>query len=244
MRVYGGSSVRGSRCRGVFSFLLAAFLLSLIAPAGARAGFASDEVFLPAVGRITGAGGAAQFYTTVWATNLSGVPVTFTFQFLRQGQANTSPTSFTDSLAAGQTKVYENVVETKLSLTSAIGAARITATGPVLVSERIYNQPPAPTSATPKGSSSPRSRSHSPFTRENRRRSRASTRETARTSGTTSPSSKPAAPRRRSTSRSSTAPAFFSVSRPSCCPLTSSSSPTWATSSPRSRRPTHESPRP
>jgi hypothetical protein len=125
----------------MLSSLIAAFLLSLIAPARvARAGFASDEVFLPAVGRLAGALGA-QFYTTVWVTNLSGAPVTFTFQFLRQGQANTSPLSFVDSLAAGQTKVYENVVELKLGLLSAIGAARITATGEILVSERIYNQP-------------------------------------------------------------------------------------------------------
>jgi hypothetical protein len=141
MRVYGYSSVRGNRRRGTISFLVAAVLLSMIAPAGvARAGFASDEVYLPAVGRLAGALGA-QFYTTVWATNLSGAPVTFTFQFLRQGQANTSPLSFVDSLAVGQTKVYENVVESKLGLVSAIGAARITATGEILVSERIYNQP-------------------------------------------------------------------------------------------------------
>jgi len=143
MRVYGYSSVRGSWRPGVRWFVCAVFLLSLIAPVGtALAGFTSDEVFLPAVGRITGAGGAAQFYTTVWATNLSGAPITFTFYFLRQGQANTTPVSFSDSLAAGQTKVYENVVESKLSLTSAIGAARITASGQILVSERIYNQPP------------------------------------------------------------------------------------------------------
>ena len=53
----------------------------------ALARFASTEVFLPAVGRIAGNGGA-QFFTTVWATNLTGVPETFTFQFLKQGQAN------------------------------------------------------------------------------------------------------------------------------------------------------------
>ena len=139
MRVYGYSSVRRNRRRGI-SFLFAAALVSLIAPAGvARAGFASDEVFLPAVGRLAGALGA-QFYTTMWATNLSGAPVTFTFQFLRQGQANTSPLSFVDTLGVGQTKVYENVVESKLGLNSALGAARITASGEILVSERIYNQ--------------------------------------------------------------------------------------------------------
>lgn len=117
----------------VFLFLLVAIPL--------RAGFASDQVFLPAVGRVTGSGGA-EFFTTVWATNLGSVPITFEFEFLKQGQANLSPASFTDSLAPGQTKVYENVIETKLGLTSAIGAARIAATGDILVAERIFNQAP------------------------------------------------------------------------------------------------------
>jgi hypothetical protein len=106
----------------------------------AFAGFPSMETYLPAVGRTPGQGGA-QFYTTVWATNLTAAPVSFTFAFLKQGQANSSsPASFADTLAAGETKVYENVVETKLGLSSAIGAARIVATGEILVSERIYDQ--------------------------------------------------------------------------------------------------------
>ncbi len=107
----------------------------------AFAGFASTETFLPAVGRVTGQGGA-QFYTTIWATNLTGVTVSFTFDFLKQGQANPSPASFSDTLAPGQTKVYENIVETKLGLSGQLGAARITASGEILVSERIYNQAP------------------------------------------------------------------------------------------------------
>lgn len=107
----------------------------------AFAGFQSTVEFLAAVGRVSGQGGA-QFYSTVWATNLTGAPISFRFDFLRQGQANTSPAGFSDTLAAGQTKIYENVVETKLGLTNAIGAARITSTGKILVSERIYNQPP------------------------------------------------------------------------------------------------------
>ena len=93
------------------------------------------------MGRVSGQGGA-QFYTTIWATNLSGVAISFTFDFLKQGQANPSPASFSDSLAPGQTKVYENVVESKLGLSGQLGAARITASGEILVSERIYNLAP------------------------------------------------------------------------------------------------------
>jgi hypothetical protein len=73
---------------------------------------------------------------------LTGATVHFTFDFLAQNQANTSPASFSDTLSPGQTKVYENVVETKLGLSNALGAARVTADGEVLVSERIYNQSP------------------------------------------------------------------------------------------------------
>jgi hypothetical protein len=113
---------------------------AILVTATAFAGFASTETFLPAVGRVTGQGGA-QFYTTVWATNLTSSPVSFTFDFLKQGQANSSPISFTDSLAAGETKVYENIIENKFSLTGAIGAARVTSTGEILVAERIYDQP-------------------------------------------------------------------------------------------------------
>jgi hypothetical protein len=103
--------------------------------------FPSTEVFLPAVGRISGQGGA-EFYTTVWATNLTGAPETFTFRFLKQGQASATPASFTDTLAPGETKVYENVVQSRLGLNSSLGAARITSTGEILVAERIYNQAP------------------------------------------------------------------------------------------------------
>src|ERR1043165_744069 len=53
----------------------------------AFAGFASTEVFLPAVGRAPGNNGA-QIYSTVWATNLTPATETFTFHFLKEGQSN------------------------------------------------------------------------------------------------------------------------------------------------------------
>ena len=118
---------------------VAGFLL--VACGIARGGFPSTEVFLPSVGRIAGQGGA-QFLTTIWATNLTSAPENFTFEFLKAGQANPSPASFSDTLQPGETKEYENVVETKLGLHSALGAARVTSTGEILVAERIFNQPP------------------------------------------------------------------------------------------------------
>ncbi len=116
-------------------------IVALLAAAIVQAGFSSTETFLPAVGRVAGQAGS-QFSTTVWATNLTSAPVSFTFDFLKQGQANTTPPSFTDTLSPGQTKMYENVVESKLNLTNAIGAARVTSSGEILVAERIYNQAP------------------------------------------------------------------------------------------------------
>jgi hypothetical protein len=116
-------------------------LIALVFGAPIFAGFLSTETFLPAVGRVPGQNGA-QFYTTVWATNLTGLTVNFTFDFLKEGQANVTPASFADTLAPGETKVYENVVETKLGLNNALGAARVTSSGEILVAERIYNQQP------------------------------------------------------------------------------------------------------
>jgi len=141
MREYGYSSVPNRPSGWSLSAAAAALVLlaAVFAPA-AHAGFATQEAFLPAIGRIPGALGS-QFYTTVWITNLTGAPVSYTFQFLKTGQANVSPASFDDSVAAGETKMYENVVETKFGLASALGAGRIIATGDLLVAERIYNQP-------------------------------------------------------------------------------------------------------
>ena len=128
-----------SRRRHGISLSGIAFVLLAATPLFAA--FGSTETYLPAVGRVPGQGGA-QFYTTVWATNLTTAPETFTFRFLKQGQANGAPASFQDTLQPGETKVYENVVESKLGLANAIGAARVTSTGQIFVSERIFNQAP------------------------------------------------------------------------------------------------------
>src|SRR5437762_13254623 len=117
--------MRVAEKRGAF----AVFCLAAVLSAGsAFGGFASNETFLPAVGRITGQGGA-QFFTTVWGTNVTGAPVSFTFSFLKQGQANASVATFTDTLAVGEAKVDEEVVETKVGLSGVVGGARIVWSG-------------------------------------------------------------------------------------------------------------------
>lgn len=125
--------------------------VAIVFPGVVRAGFAGTEVFLPSVGRVTGFGGS-EFYTTVWITNLSSTTaVNFEFQFLRTGQANAAPLSFSDTLAAGQTRIFENIVETRFGLTAANGAARIVSSGDVFVSSRIFEQPPGTDLGSSKG---------------------------------------------------------------------------------------------
>ena len=117
---------------------LPALCVSLCGPV--FAGFAGTETYLAAVGNPAGSGGS-QFYADVWVTDVGASSVTFTFQFLRAGQANPSPASFSDTLSPGQTKRYSDVVGTQLHLSNVNGAARILSNGEIFVSERIYNQP-------------------------------------------------------------------------------------------------------
>ncbi|MGH9443541.1 MAG: hypothetical protein ACRD16_14835, partial [Thermoanaerobaculia bacterium] len=120
------------------AWVMFAIAASLMASPPAHAGFASSDVYLTSIGRVAGANGA-QFYTTVWVTNLSTTnPVSFGFFFLASGQANPNPSSFSDTLLPGETKMYEDVMLSKFGLTTALGAGHIVASsGDVFVSSRI-----------------------------------------------------------------------------------------------------------
>ncbi len=124
--------------RGLASIFVS--IVVALAAVPAFAGFASSDLYLTSIGRVAGADGA-QFYTTVWVTNLSSTqPVSFGFFFLASGQANPNPASFADTLAPGETKMYEDVMLTKFGLTSALGAGHIvSSSGEVFVSSRIFN---------------------------------------------------------------------------------------------------------
>ena len=124
----------------IVPIVLAAALLT--APA-AQAGFAGTDLVLPAVARITGAGNPpAQFYSTVWLTNLSPASTAeVELRFLKQGQVNPSPHAVPLTLAAGETRRIDNAVEALFGLTSAAGAIRITSTRSLLVSSRTFDKP-------------------------------------------------------------------------------------------------------
>ena len=186
------------------------FCFAILFASAAFGGFASNEVYIPSVGRGAGAGGS-QFYTTVWLTNLSSSSsINFTFYFLKDGQPNISGVpSFTDSLAPGQTRMYENVIENTLGISNKFGAARITATGEIFVSARVYDQAnPADNLGTTEGlffSAVPKSFGISIGQSAS---CRASTRETLpKTCATTLISSRPRATGAPCTSRCSTPPA-------------------------------------
>src|SRR5882724_4179767 len=122
------------------AWVLFVLLISLAGAGAASAGFASSDVYLTTIGRVAGSSGS-QFYTTVWITNLSSSqPVSFGFFFLASGQANPNPASFSDTLAPGETKMYEDIMLNKFGLTAALGAGHIVAsTGDVFASSRIYD---------------------------------------------------------------------------------------------------------
>ena len=104
------------------------------------AGFPGKELIIPAIGRVDGAGGS-HFYTTVWATNPSATTADVQIQFLLAGQPNINPITVTDTIGAGQTKVYENIAEALFGIKGVTGAARFRSSTDLVVAARIYNLP-------------------------------------------------------------------------------------------------------
>ena len=112
--------------------------LALAAALPLWAGFAGTEVFLPSVGAAPGVAPAV-WYTTVWVHNPGTARADVTF-YLLERQANLSPRTSTDSIPAGDTKRYDNAVETLFGVET-FGALRITSNVRIVVGSRIYSQP-------------------------------------------------------------------------------------------------------
>ena len=128
--------------RGLVLPLLA--LAVCVAPP-ALAGFAGTELVIPAVARSAGVGSPpAQFYSTLWVTNLSpGTNAAVRIWLLKDGQANPVPQEAeVQTLAPGETRRFDNVLQQLFGLTdSASGALRLTSNVPILASSRTYDQP-------------------------------------------------------------------------------------------------------
>jgi hypothetical protein len=122
--------------RAVFALLLAVVALP------ATAGFTGTDVFIPASARQAGAS-PAQFYSTLWLTNLSlGATANVQLEFFQRDTSNTAPITAPMVVAPGQTQKFENVVQTLFGLPSASGAIRILSDQEILATSRTYNLPP------------------------------------------------------------------------------------------------------
>ena len=121
---------------------LVALSLGLLLSPPLWAGFSGTDLVIVATARAQGKGTPpAQFYSTLWITNPSlATPAKVDVQLLRQGQANPTPLTKPITIAAGETRKYENVLQS-LFETDGSGAIRILSNIPVLASSRTYDRP-------------------------------------------------------------------------------------------------------
>jgi hypothetical protein len=123
----------------------AAFVLALVATTLATpvlAGFAGTDLFIPMAGRGVGAY-PSNWFTTVYLYNPNPTAVTVDLSFLERNKDNvaTAPPKFTDTLAPGETRIYENIVETSFGRTGTVyGAVRIQCIQKVVASTRVYSK--------------------------------------------------------------------------------------------------------
>jgi len=125
-----------SRTVLVVSLLVAA----LAAPA--LAGFAGTDLFIPMAGRGAGVY-PSNWFTTVYLYNPNPVAVPVDLSFLERGRDNvaTPPPEVTDTLAPGETRIYENIVETTFGFGGTVyGAVRIRCAARVVASARVFSK--------------------------------------------------------------------------------------------------------
>ena len=121
-------------------FILLSALAAVLLAVPVLAGFAGTDLFIPMAGRGVGAY-PSNWFTTVYLYNPSATAVSVDLSFLERNKDNvaTSPPKVTDTLAPGETKVYENIVETTFGKT-AYGAVRIQCGSKVVASARVFSK--------------------------------------------------------------------------------------------------------
>jgi hypothetical protein len=128
-----------SRTVGALS-LAAAAALHVASPA--LAGFAGTDLFLPMAGRGVGAF-PSNWFTTVYLYNPQPVPVEVDLTFLERNKDNVAnpPPTVTETLAAGETRVFENIVEATFGKTGTVyGAVRIQCASKVVATSRVFSK--------------------------------------------------------------------------------------------------------
>ena len=115
-------------------------LLTAGVAAPGLAGFAGTDLFIAMAGRGAGAY-PSNWFTTVYLYNPNATAVSVDLSFLERNKDNvaTAPPRVTDTLAPGETKVYENIVEVTFSRT-AYGAVRIQCAQKVVASARVFSK--------------------------------------------------------------------------------------------------------
>ena len=113
---------------------LVAVVVLLTIGSAAFASFPATDVVVPVVARIQGLGNPpAQFYSTLWLTNLSTTASATLRIDLYQRDAQTNPTATANlSLAPGQTQKFDNCVDALFGLPGAAGSLRVTASWPAI----------------------------------------------------------------------------------------------------------------
>ncbi|MGV8040063.1 MAG: beta strand repeat-containing protein [Thermoanaerobaculaceae bacterium] len=120
------------------SHALASSVLILTLALPALAAFTGTDVVLPSVGRGPGSAGS-QWYTCVWVHNPGSSPANVQFRLLLRNQPNPSAEVFNDTIPPGDTKRYDNAIESMFGEAS-FGALRVTSNQKVMVNGRIYSQ--------------------------------------------------------------------------------------------------------
>ncbi len=121
---------------------LLAIVLSLLAATPILAGFAGTDLFIPMAGRGVGAY-PSNWFTTVYLYNPNATAVSVDLTFLERNKDNvaTSPPKVTDTLAPGETRIFENIVETTFGRTGTVyGAVRIQCGEKVVASARVFSK--------------------------------------------------------------------------------------------------------
>jgi hypothetical protein len=115
--------------------------LVLLGSVSGWAGFPGTDVFLASVGGGPGDAGS-RWYTTVWIHNPTESVANVQLTFLVRNQTNPAPTGvYDDTVSPGDTRRYDNAVQTLFGLTDAFGAIRVTSTESLVVTSRIYSLP-------------------------------------------------------------------------------------------------------
>jgi hypothetical protein len=115
-------------------------VLAAAAAAPLLAGFAGTDLFIPMAGRGVGAY-PSNWFTTVYLYNPNPTAVSVDLTFLERNKDNVAivPPKVTDTLAPGETRVYDNIVEATFGRT-AYGAVRIQCAAKVVASARVFSK--------------------------------------------------------------------------------------------------------